>query len=80
MARFRYIVTGVDQAVTFYTSNLGFRLEKNFAPAMAILRREDLELWITVDYMLIVLASRWGFFLCALSLSPPWSARVLSTV
>ncbi len=46
MAQFRYIVTGVDQAVTFYTSNLGFRLEQNFAPAMAILRREDLELWI----------------------------------
>ncbi len=46
MATFRYIVTDVDQAVGFYTSNLGFRLEKNFAPAMAILRREDLELWI----------------------------------
>ena len=45
MATFRYIVTDVDQAVTFYTSNLGFRLEQNFAPAMAILRREDLQLW-----------------------------------
>ncbi len=46
MARFRYIVTDVDQAVAFYTSHLGFRLERNFAPAMAILRREDLELWL----------------------------------
>ncbi len=46
MAQVRYIVTDVDQAVAFYTSNLGFRLEKNFAPAMAILRREDLELWV----------------------------------
>ncbi len=46
MATFRYIVTDVDQAVGFYTSNLGFRLEKNFAPAMAILQREDLQLWI----------------------------------
>ena len=46
MAQFRYIVADVDQAVAFYTSHLGFRLEKNFAPAMAILRREDLELWL----------------------------------
>ena len=46
MARFRYIVDDVDQAAAFYTSNFGFRLEQNFAPAMAILRREDLELWI----------------------------------
>ncbi len=45
MAQFRYIVTDVDQAVTFYTSNLGFQIEQNFAPAMAILRREDLVLW-----------------------------------
>ncbi len=47
MARFRYIVTDVDQAVTFYTSNLGFSLEKNFAPAVAILQREDLELVVS---------------------------------
>ncbi len=46
MAQIRYIVTNVDHAVDFYTSNLGFRLERNFAPAMAILRREDLELWL----------------------------------
>ncbi len=46
MAQFRYIVTDVDQAVAFYTSHLGFRIEKNYLPAMAILRREDLELWL----------------------------------
>jgi len=46
MAKFRYIVTDVDQAVAFYTSHLGFRLEKNFAPAFASIRREDLELLI----------------------------------
>ena len=45
MAQFRYIVTDVHQAVAFYTSNLGFSLEQNFAPAMAILRRDDLVLW-----------------------------------
>ena len=46
MAHFRYIVTDVDQAISFYTSNLGFRIEGNFAPAMAILQREDLQLWV----------------------------------
>ncbi len=46
MARFRYIVDDVDQAVAFYTSRLGFRLERQYGPAMAILRRQDLELWL----------------------------------
>ena len=45
VAIFRYIVTDVNQAVTFYTSSFDFRLEQSFAPTMAILRREDLELW-----------------------------------
>ena len=45
MAIFRYIVNDVNQAVTFYTSSFDFRLEQSFAPTMAILRREDLELW-----------------------------------
>lgn len=46
MAQFRYIVDDVDQAAAFYTSRLGFRLERNYGSAMAILQREDLELWI----------------------------------
>jgi len=46
MGTFRYIVTDVDQAVAFYTSHLGFHVDKNFAPAMAILQREDLQLWV----------------------------------
>ncbi len=46
MATFRYIVTDVNQAVAFYTSNLGFSLEKDFAPALAILQREDIRLLI----------------------------------
>ena len=45
VAIFRYIVIDVNQAVTFYTSSFDFRLEQSFAPTMAILRREDLELW-----------------------------------
>jgi catechol 2,3-dioxygenase-like lactoylglutathione lyase family enzyme len=46
MARFRYIVDDVDQAVAFYTSRLGFRLEQQYGPAMAILQREDMKLWL----------------------------------
>ena len=46
MAQFRYIVQDVDQAVAFYTSHLGFELEQQFGPAMAILQREDLTLWL----------------------------------
>lgn len=46
MAQVRYIVNNVDKAVAFYTSHLGFRLEQQFGPAMAILQREDLRLWV----------------------------------
>jgi len=44
MATFRYIVTDVDEAVAFYTTHLGFRLEQQFGPALAILHREDIRL------------------------------------
>ncbi len=44
MATFRYIVADVDEAVAFYTANLGFRLEQQFGPALAILHREDIRL------------------------------------
>ena len=46
MAKVRYIVRDVDQAVAFYRSRLGFDLEQQFGPAMAILRRDDLTLWV----------------------------------
>jgi predicted enzyme related to lactoylglutathione lyase len=45
MASVRYIVRDVDEAVDFYTSKLGFTLEQQFGPAMAILSRGDLTLW-----------------------------------
>ena len=44
MATFRYIVTDVEEAVAFYTTHLGFRVDKNFAPALAILLRDDIRL------------------------------------
>ena len=46
MATVRYIVNDVDQAVAFYRSHLGFRLDRQFGPAIAMLQREDLELWV----------------------------------
>jgi predicted enzyme related to lactoylglutathione lyase len=46
MAQVRYIVSDVDQAVSFYTVNLGFKLEQQYGPAMAIVSRDDLRLWL----------------------------------
>jgi catechol 2,3-dioxygenase-like lactoylglutathione lyase family enzyme len=36
----------VDKAVAFYTGHLGFDLEQQFGPAMAILHRGDMTLWL----------------------------------
>jgi catechol 2,3-dioxygenase-like lactoylglutathione lyase family enzyme len=46
MATMRYIVDDVESAVDFYTKLLEFELKQNYAPAMAILERDDLELWV----------------------------------
>jgi predicted enzyme related to lactoylglutathione lyase len=46
MAEFRYIVNDVEQAVQFYVDVLGFRLAQKFGPAMAIVVRDDLSLWL----------------------------------
>jgi catechol 2,3-dioxygenase-like lactoylglutathione lyase family enzyme len=46
MAAVRYLVRDVDQAVAFYTEGLGFALTQQFGPAMAILRRGELTLWL----------------------------------
>ena len=46
MAEVRYIVEDVDAAVAFYVSALGFELRQQFGPAMAILDRGDLTLWV----------------------------------
>jgi predicted enzyme related to lactoylglutathione lyase len=46
MAEIRYIVDDVAAAVAFYTQSLGFTLEQQFGPAMAIVRRGDLALWL----------------------------------
>lgn len=46
MASFRYIVNDVDQSIDFYMGKLGFTLDQQFGPAMAILKKDDLQLWI----------------------------------
>ncbi len=46
MTRVRYIVEDVDRDVAFYVGKLGFRLVQQFGPAMAILERDGLELWL----------------------------------
>ena len=46
MTAFRYLVSDVDVAVAFYTQRLGFTLEEQFGPAMAIVARGDLTLWL----------------------------------
>jgi catechol 2,3-dioxygenase-like lactoylglutathione lyase family enzyme len=46
MAVFRYLVHDVSSSITFYTTHLGFRLVEHYGPAMAILARDDLSLWL----------------------------------
>ena len=46
MANVRYIVHDVDAAVAFYCQKLGFALQQQFGPAMAIVRHGDLTLWL----------------------------------
>ena len=46
MAAVRYLVQDVPAAIAFYTEHLGFTLRQQFGPAMAILARDDLTLWL----------------------------------
>ena len=47
MARVRYMVNDVDDAVDFYVSMLGFELDQQFGSAIAILNHGDLELVVS---------------------------------
>lgn len=46
MATFRYIVKDVGESVEFYCDQLGFELDQDFRPAMAIVTLDDLQLWL----------------------------------
>ncbi len=47
MAVVRYLVADVDAAVTFYTGMLGFELVEKWGPPFAMIRRDDLTVWLS---------------------------------
>ena len=46
MLSVRYLVNNVDEAIKFYSNTLGFELKQQFGPAMAIMARNELTLWL----------------------------------
>jgi len=46
MATVRYLVADVGAALSFYVDRLGFEEVRRFGPAIAIVRRDDLVLWL----------------------------------
>ena len=42
----RYLVHDVSAALAFYRDGLGFSVKQQFGPAMAILERDALQLWL----------------------------------
>jgi len=46
MATVRLFVTDVDRARDFYEHALGFEVVEQWGPAMAIMRRDGLDLWL----------------------------------
>ena len=46
MASVRYLVRDVAAATAFYVDRLGFEVIQAYGPAMAIVRRGDLSLWL----------------------------------
>ena len=47
MATVRYLVTDVDAALDFYVGALGFALVERWGPPFAMVRRDDLTLWLS---------------------------------
>jgi catechol 2,3-dioxygenase-like lactoylglutathione lyase family enzyme len=45
-ATFRYLVADVAETVGFYVERLGFEVVSQYGPAMAIIRRGDLVVWL----------------------------------
>jgi catechol 2,3-dioxygenase-like lactoylglutathione lyase family enzyme len=46
MATVRYLVDDVAAAVDFYVQRLGFTEVQRYGPAMAVVERADLQLWL----------------------------------
>jgi predicted enzyme related to lactoylglutathione lyase len=47
MATCRYLVQDVDTAVAFYVKHLGFTLDQQMGPAIAMVKKDDLTLWLS---------------------------------
>jgi catechol 2,3-dioxygenase-like lactoylglutathione lyase family enzyme len=47
VAVIRYLVSDVDAALSFYTGQLGFTLVAHYGPPFAMIRRDDLTLWLS---------------------------------
>ena len=41
-----YIVSNVDESIAFFVDALGFALERQFGPNMAIVTRDDATVWL----------------------------------
>lgn len=46
MVTVRYLVNDVEASVKFYSTYLGFEVKQQFGPAMAIVAKGDLTLWL----------------------------------
>ena len=46
MVSIRYLVTDLKPAIAFYRDALGLTVERQFGPAIAILVKDDLTLWL----------------------------------
>ena len=46
MATIRYLVSDVERSIAFYTGRLGFKLEQQMGPAIAMVSKDDLTLWL----------------------------------
>jgi len=46
MVSVRYLVREVSESIVFYTEALGFKLEQQYGPAMAIVSKGPLSLWL----------------------------------
>ncbi len=46
MVSVRYLVKDVEAAICFYSESLGFEVKQQFGPAMAIVAKENLTLWL----------------------------------
>lgn len=42
----RYFVENVDAAISFYTKVFGFAVVEQYGPAMAILKKDNMNLWL----------------------------------